>query len=337
MIAKRFSINLVLLVLLHNAKAEMVETRLMPIPPEIEIDYELDQAHKEKYLKEKAQKKFYESLKGKDLTLFEEAFAQAPLKIKTLVSSMLKGESYTTQYKTLLLTGLTGSGKTILAQAIAYKLQRRCIVIHASSLLSHYHGQAAKNLQQNFIEICNQKDKPILIMEDIDALTDASDTTMQLWTLLNKYKNDKSFLFIGTTTIKKMPHLLQSQFKTFFIKYPCLESRKRSIKFHIQKLKAEIDSTCTDIYIQELAQKIENFSQRDIEALLNTALLLYLVKNPNRPVKLTKKYLDQAYIDLKLEDEKLWDFSEQTTQRKTNLQKYRLYHKIKQTKKFNNL
>lgn len=326
MITKRLNfINLVLLVFLQNAKAEMVEAQLLIPTQEIEIDYEADQAHKEKYLKEEAQKKFRESLKGKDLALFEEAFAQASLKVKVLVNSMLKGEQYATRYKNILLTGPSGSGKTTLAQAIAYKLQRKCIVINAPSLLGHFRDQAAENVRQMFKDLVEDKEKPILIMEEINALTDdhtsehsdTKHTAMQFWTLLDERQHDKDFLLIGTTNVtKKMPHQLQTRFKmkTFLIDYPSLDSRKRTITFYLNKLGIQKDATCDSTYLHELAQKTVNFSQRDIEALIDTSILLFTMENPNVITKkITKRNLDQAYSELIQENEKFWDFSEQTT------------------------
>jgi AAA+ superfamily predicted ATPase len=258
---------------------------------------------------------------SQEISLFEEAFAIAPIKLKTLINSICKGESYTAHYKNILLTGPSGSGKTTLAQTIAYKLQRKCTVVHAPSLLGHYRDQAVENIRELFQEISQDPELPILIIDEINAFTDGyaseqSDTkhtAMQLWTLLDKHKNDQNFLLIGTTNItKKMPHQLQSRFKgqTFFIGFPVLEARKRSIKFLIQKNNAQMDTDCTDQYLLDLAQKIEGFSQRDIEALVYTALLLFSIKNPMSPKIISKEFLEQAYTDLKQENERFWDFSE---------------------------
>ena len=142
--------------------ANLTQAYFVPIHPEIVIDVEADQTHKEKALKEEAKKRFTESLNQQDIALFEESFTQAPIKIKALIFSMLKGEEYANRFKNILLTGPSGAGKSTLAQAIAYKLQRKCIVIHAPSLLGHYRDQAAENIRQLFKEIAEDEDKPAL-------------------------------------------------------------------------------------------------------------------------------------------------------------------------------
>ena len=238
---------------------------------------------------------------------------------------MSKGEEFASRFKNILLTGPSGSGKTTLAQAIAYKLQRKCVIVHAPTLLGHYRDQAAENILKLFKELDEAGEKPVLIIDEINALTDdhtsehsdTKHTAMQLWTQLDKYKHDKDFLFIGTTNItKKMPHQLQSRFegKTFLIDNPSLESRRRALDFCIQALNVQKDSTCTDEYLNELAKKTHNFSMRAMEALIDTSLLLFSVNSPNASAeKISKEYLEQAYLELAQEKEKFWDFTEQTT------------------------
>ena len=308
-----------------KTNAEFVEASLIPVPNEILFDHEADLVEKEKHLKKNKKKNYVvESYTQKDIALFEESFAQAPLKVKALTKGILNQEEYTARFKNILLAGPAGSGKTVLAQAIAYHLKRKCIVVHAPSLLGHYRDQAAENIRSLFEELDSYAEKPVLVMDEMNALTDdhtsehsdGKHTAMQLWSCLDKYKNDKSFLFIGTTNItKKMPHQLQSRFKgrTFLIEHPSFEARLRAIKFSILALNAQTDQTCNDQYLKELAFKTECFSQRDIEALIDVARLIYASKNPNSRSKLTKDSLEEAYSELKQENANFWDFNEQTT------------------------
>ena len=332
MINKRFSLTFITIFLCLNQriKAELDRAKFIPInPPKIIFDHDADLAEKEKArkeqeLQERNQKIAISEPSPEEKILFEESFTQAPSSIKALVTGMLKKEAWALRYKNILLTGPSGSGKTTLAQAIAYKLNRKHLLIHAPTLLGHYRDQAVENIRALFQQLNEYKEMPVLIMDEMNALTDdhisehsdTKHTAMQFWTLLDKYKNDKDFLFIGTTNItKKMPHQLQSRFKgrTFLIDHPSLEARKRSIKFCIQKLGATTDATCNDQYLEELAYKTENFSQRDIETLIDTAFLLFRMKNPNQIAKIAKEHLEHACIKLNQENEKLWDFTEQMT------------------------
>lgn len=289
--------------------AKFINAEFIPITESsIEIDVEADQLHKKQYLKEREKKKFIESLNPQDIELLEEAFDQAPLMIKALVTGILRNEDYAKRFKHILLTGPSGSGKSILAEAISYQLGRKYIVIDAPSLLGHYRDQAAENIREVFRRMSEDPDKPILIINEINAFTDGhtsehSDTkhtAMQLWTLLDKHKNDEDFFLIATTNItKKMPHQLQSRFegKTVLIDNSTTGSRKRAIEFWLHRLKIEKDESCTDSYLSELATKADKFSLRTIAALIDYSFWLSAVKNPDMHCvkKISKEYLDQAF------------------------------------------
>ena len=309
----------------QKINAESIETKSVPIAqPQIKVNLEANQAHKEKDLKEKVKQKLLDSLSSQDKALLEESFAQAPQAVKALVYAILNNEEFALRFKNILLTGSAGSGKSTLAEAIAYILGRKCIIIHAPDLLAHYMDQAAENLREVFQKIAQDEEKPILIINEINALTDGytsehadtKHTAMQLWTLLDKHKNDKDFLLIATTNVtKKMPHQLQSRFegKTFLIDNPSLESRKRAIDFCLKRLKLEKDETCTEPYLNELAAKTNDFSRRSIEALVDYSLLLYAAKNPGTSKKVSKEFLEKAYAELVKQKKEFWDFTEHIT------------------------
>ena len=302
--------------------------------PHLEIDPELDQLHKQKVLEEAKQKmgeKVDEAKVDKDepneqdKALYEESFAQAPLKLKTLVEDMLRGEEYTKRYKSILLAGPTGAGKSTLAKAIAYKLGKKCRVVNAPSLLGHYRDQAAEKVRDVFEEWRQDEEKRMLIFEEINALTDdytsehsdTMHTAMQTWTLIDEFKEDDDFFMVATSNrTKKMPHQFQSRYKarTFFIDLLSEAASRRTLEFCIKTLGVTRDETCTDTYLTELAKKTVNFSPRDIEGLIDTALLLFSAENRNEPIKkLSKAYLEKAYSEIVQENEKLWDFTEHTT------------------------
>lgn len=323
----KYTTQTIVLVLLitQSAVATFTELTFIPIPTqEIVIDPKADQLHKEKYLKEQRSKRFLASLKEEDIPLLEEAFNQAPLEIKAIVSKILKNPEDATHYRELLLSGPSGSGKSTLARAIAYKLGRKVIVVTGPSLLGHFRDQAAEKVAKMFKEWSENIDKPVVIIDEINALTDdhtsehsdAKHTAMQLWTLIDEYSKDQDFLLIGTTNItKKMPHQLQSRFlgKTFYIKNPSKEALLRAFIFRIQQLQLVQDESCSNEYLNELATRTTDYSRRDIQALIERALLWQYIKNTDAPRILNKECLEQAYADLNQEKEMLWDFTEQTT------------------------
>ena len=297
--------------------------------PHLEIDPEVDLIHKKKALEELAEQRMQNAVEEpteQEKALYEQAFAQAPLKLRVLIEDMIKGKEYTKRYRAILLAGPTGTGKSTLARAIAYKLGLECDIINAPSLLGHYRDLAAERVREMFDRFREDMQKKVRILEEINALTDdhnsehsdTKHTAMQLWTLLDEFKDDKNFFMIATANItKKMPHQLQSRFKgrTFFIDNLTEASCRQALECCIKKLGVARDETCTDVYLSELAKKTTNFSPRDIETLIDTAVILFSAENRNIPVeKLSKACLEKAYEEIVEENKKFWDFTAYATE-----------------------
>ena len=260
-----------------------------------------------------------------DERLCIESFSQAPALLKTLVNDMARGKGYCKKYTTILLAGPTGSGKTTLARAIAYRLNREVLVVNAPALLGRFRNQSAENIKKLFQDLENANPQPILVIDEINSLTDdyisehsdTKQTAMQLWTLLDTFAKREGFLLIGTTNItKKMPHQLQSRFKgrTFRVENPASELRLKTLHYYLQQLNIPTDKSCTEEYLQELSKKTENCSQRDLEELIDRAILLYSHYHAevHDPV-VTREFLEKALLDLQEENSVLWDFSEHAT------------------------
>ncbi len=274
--------------------------------------------------KERIQFEHAYSLKKEEKELFEQSYSQAPAKLKAVVNEMIHKTEVGSKFKAILLTGPSGSGKTVLAQSVAYRLGRSCEIVHAPSLLGHFRDQAAEKVKDLFRRLRKDPRKPALVLDEINALTDdhtsehsdTKHTAMQLWTCIDKYKNKKNFLLIGTTNItKKMPHQLQSRFegKTFIINNPEVNARKQALYLRLKEIK--IDESCNEKYLAELAQKMADFSQREIEALVDDAAVLAGMDTTDLSKRIvSKKHLEQAYEELISQKDKLWDFKEQTTE-----------------------
>jgi AAA+ superfamily predicted ATPase len=312
-----------MLLIAQTTEATFTELKLVPISDQ-ELK-EADAKYKEQLLKEERRQRYLASIKEIDSSLLEESFEQAPSKLKRIIYGMLNKEKFASHYKNILLTGPSGSGKSTLAEAIAFKLQRKCIVIDAPSLLGRYRDQAAENILKLFKQIAADPDKPVLVINEINAFTDdhtsehsdTKHTAMQLWTLVDKHSKDPDFLLIGTTNItKKMPHQLQSRFegKTFFIENSFVDARLRAISFYMKKLHINTDGSCTDEFLKIFIEKLDVFSTRGLEALVNRAHLCSIIQNnSSRTTAISKENFEQAYQELIEERIQFWDFSEQTT------------------------
>ena len=70
------------------------------------------------------------------------------------------------RYKSFLITGPTGSGKTSLASAIAHKLNQPCSFYDSQDLIGPWRNTASVNIQKILNPIVNQKDVPQTVVID---------------------------------------------------------------------------------------------------------------------------------------------------------------------------
>ncbi len=302
-------------------KDKKIEFKISKKDRKVALD-EYDKQSQEEEDEQENRKYSLKEFTEEEKILFAEVLASAPMRLQNIIESIARNEQGSEEFKQILLAGPSGSGKSTLAEAIAYKLKRKCLLVDGPSLLSHYRDQAVENLNDLFEELEKYNEKPVLIINEVNVLTDnhtsehsdTKDTAAQLWCKLDKLKNSNDFLFIGTTNItKKMPHQLQSRFRgsTFIIDMPDAKSRRSLLKRHLQKVGLEMDSSFTEEYFDELVQKTASFSHRDLESLIKIAFSFI---SPNDERKTISRYLfDQAYDEYKNQTENLWDFTDPAT------------------------
>lgn len=290
------------------------------------IDAEQDQIDLQKAIQEELeQKNGVKKLDHRNAELYELALSTAPKRLQVLIEDMAKGKEYTKRYRVIVLVGPSGSGKTLLGEAIIYKLNKKCLVVNGPDFLAHFRDQAAEKVREVFKIIREFIQKPILFINEINALTDdhtsehsdTNHTAMQLWTSLDDLQHDEDFLLIATTNItNKMPQQLQSRLRksTFYIDKPSLEARVQTFKFYIRNFNLFVDESVSDIYLQELVQKTENFSHRDIEALLEIAQSSFACdSHDDETKKMTQDHFEKAYKEMMQDENQLWDFSKHMT------------------------
>ncbi len=190
-----------------------------------------------------------------------------------------------------LLYGPPGTGKTLLAMALANFLNATFINVPISGILNKYVGESPKLLSAVF-KLARRRAPSVIFIDEIDALAQSRDreehtVTGLLQTLLTELdgfqsKQDSRLVIVIAATNK--PWLLDeavlSRFDIkLYIPPPSKEVRIRMLKHFIENAGLELGE---DITYEELAERTERYTGRDIEALCKKAIQNMLLRsNPD--------------------------------------------------------
>jgi transitional endoplasmic reticulum ATPase len=210
--------------------------------------------------------------------------------------------------KGILLYGASGTGKTLLAKAVATESEANFISVRGPELLSKWVGESERGVREVFRR-ARQAAPCIIFFDEIDALAptrgmggDSMVTervVSQLLTELDGIQQLEGVVVLAATNRIDMvdPALVRpGRFdKVIPIPMPDKESRRQilSINMEGKPIANEVKSD-----LQSLVDMTEGFSGADVAALVNTAVSMvlqeYVAKFP-KPDD-AKKHLDEAIV-----------------------------------------
>lgn len=229
--------------------------------------------------------------------------------------------------KGLLLYGLPGTGKTMMAKAIAKEINMPFISLSGSSFVEKYVGVGAKRVRQLFDKA--RKYKPCIIyIDEIDAIGSRnSDNNSERDSVINELliqldgsKNNEGIFVIGSTNhLNKIDHALirAGRFdRKIEISLPYLEGRKEIIlellkKFTINLMDKNVLISQED-FINKLAKMTVNFSPAEIKNLFNQAAVI-AIRNGKEKISLDDLRLANEEIQLGIKTVKQTEENKKTT------------------------
>jgi len=191
--------------------------------------------------------------------------------------------------KGVLLTGLPGTGKTLLAKAVAKRTSATFIRIVGSELVQKYIGEGARIVRELFA-LAKEKAPSILFIDELDAVAarrvedgtsgerEVQRTMLQLLAEIDGFNSRGNVRIIGATNRPDIldPALLRPGRFDRIIETPLpdIDARMEIFKIHTSKMKLK-----KDVDFALLAALTENATGADIKAIATEAGMMAVKKN----------------------------------------------------------
>jgi len=215
----------------------------------------------------------------------------------------------------ILLHGPSGTGKTLLAKAVATESEANFISVRGPELLSKWVGESERGIREIF-KRARQSAPCVVFFDEIDSIapirgaggeTAVSERVVsQLLTELDGMENMHGVVVLAATNRADMidPALLRpGRFdKIIQIPLPDKESRKSILKISAEKIPTIVDESNPDhIDFEKLADLTDGLSGADTAAIANTAVSLVIHKflDDNPDVKDLEKNSVDAKVAMK--------------------------------------
>jgi transitional endoplasmic reticulum ATPase len=186
----------------------------------------------------------------------------------------------------ILLHGPSGTGKTMLAKAVATESEANFVSVRGPELLSKWVGESERGIREIFRR-ARQSSPCVVFFDEIDSIapirgagaeTQVTERVVsQLLTELDGMQEMHGVVVLAATNRADMidPALLRpGRFdKIIQIPLPDKESRKKILEINAQEIPFEKDPNSPDyVNFSKLAEATDGFSGADVAAIANTAV-----------------------------------------------------------------
>jgi transitional endoplasmic reticulum ATPase len=205
--------------------------------------------------------------------------------------------------KGVLLYGAPGTGKTLLAKAVANESEANFIQVKGPSLLSMWVGKSEEGVRKIF-ERARQVSPCIIFFDEIDSLAGkrgqaygggakvTENVLNQLLAEMDGIEDLTNVIVIGATNRPDIldPALMRpGRFdRIVYVTVPDKAGRLQILKIHTKNMPLD-----KSVNIEKLSDELEGYTGADIEALAREAAMLALRENIDTK-KVTKKHFEKA-------------------------------------------
>ncbi len=206
----------------------------------------------------------------------------------------------------VLLFGCPGTGKTLLAKAIATESEANFIAVRGPEIFSKWVGESEKAIREIFRK-ARQTAPSIVFFDEIDAIAPERginpghkviDTVVnQILSEISGLQNLEQVICIAATN---RPEILDKALlrpgridKLIYVPMPDEKARLSIFKIHAKEM--PLDS---DVDLEKLAKQTKGFSGADIENICREAVILLIRENPDADI-VSMKYFEDAMKKIK--------------------------------------
>lgn len=206
----------------------------------------------------------------------------------------------------ILLFGVPGTGKTLLAKAIATESEANFIPIRGPEIFSKWVGESEKAIREIFRK-ARQTAPSIIFFDEIDAIAPERgldpghkiiDTVVnQLLSEISGLQNLDQVMCIAATN---RPEILDKALlrpgrfdKLIYVPLPDENARLSIFKIHTQNMPIS-----SDVDLEKLAQLTNGYSGADIENICREAVMILIRENPDADI-VSMKYFDFAIAKIR--------------------------------------
>ncbi|MBS3084529.1 CDC48 family AAA ATPase [Candidatus Pacearchaeota archaeon] len=219
--------------------------------------------------------------------------------------------------KGILLYGPSGTGKTLLAKAVANESNANFISVKGPELISKWVGESEKHVREIFKK-AKQVAPCIIFFDEFDSISksrgsgfgnDSSEKVVnQLLTELDGVEELEGVIVIAATNRRDLidPALIRSGRIDTQVELPMpdTETREEIFKVHMKNMPFE-----KDVEIKRMAKKTEGWTGADIEAVIKFAGINSIKRNYNlkdlKELSVTKDDFNLAFKEIKKEKDPL--------------------------------
>ena len=215
----------------------------------------------------------------------------------------------------ILLHGVSGTGKTLLAKAVATESEANFVSVRGPELLSKWVGESERGIREIFRR-ARQASPCVIFFDEIDSIAPirgaGGETAVtervvsQLLTELDGMENLRGVVVLAATNRADMidPALLRpGRFdKIIQIPMPDIDSRKSILEISVKDIPIVKDAKDPDgVNLSKLAEMTDGMTGADVAAIANTAVSMviheYLDANPD--IKEVEKSVTGAKVTMK--------------------------------------
>jgi len=252
------------------------------------------------------------ALFGSTIKEMEDVYQDAPKRAKRFVRHILDPRLLRQPHnRILILSGPPGTGKSTLANAIAYKTGSTVDPVDIGEIQGDSRNQTGKNLYHRLHDtlkwvVKDQKNTIVYIDELNKIMENAEDkhhdtgfTATILWRFLDRLRGVPLYFIATMNQTHKLPKQMKSRIGSCTVEIGLPEDPKKRIEILKKQLISDyvsLGGDCNDDYLFRLFKATEGFSGRDYKGLADEAVGQYIdeTDDASEKVILQRKHLNAA-------------------------------------------